>query len=291
MAGHLVIVIGMKRLTDFQHDIVRCIDDIIDRTNPVAAQTVFDPFRRTADGYIFEETSAEAFAEGRLCDMDFRAALDGFPGFFDGNLRQIHLSLENRTDFQRHTDHAEAVGTVRGEFHFINDIIQIEQGMEIDTDRGIRRKNQDAFFIQRREEIVIEAELSQRTHHAVRYDTAEFPRLDLRIAASKSSRSLRIVLGRYMRPIKCDRDDLPDFDIGSARHDLDRCALAAVQLADNQMISIRMFFNGKNLAGHDTLDAFSRINHMLDRNAVDGQRFRHFFRIKALDIDQSAQPF
>ena len=291
MAGHLVIVIGMKRLTDFQHDIVRCIDDIIDRTDPIAAQTVFDPFRRTADGHVLKETSAEAFAEGRLCDMDFRTILDGFTGLFDGNLRQVHFSLEDRTDFQRHTDHAEAVSTVCGEFHFINHIIQIKKGMEINADRGIRRKDQDAFFIECREEIIIKSELSQRTHHAIRHDTAKLSRLDLRIAASKPPRSLRIVFSRYMRSIKCDRDDLPDFYIGRACHDLDRCALGAVQLTNDQMISIRMFFNGKNLAGHDTLDAFPRINHMLDRNAVNSQRFRHFFRIKALDIDQSAKPF
>ena len=115
----------------------------------------------------------------------------------------------------------------------VGDIIQIKKGVEINADRGIRRKDQDAFFIECREKIIIKSELSQRTHHAIRHDTTKLSRLDLRIAASKSPRSLCIVLSRYMRPIQCDRDDLPDFDIGRACHDLDRCALGAVQLAND----------------------------------------------------------
>ena len=285
VAGYLVIVIGVERLADFQHDIVSRIDHIIDRADAVASQSIFNPFRRTTDFHIFQEAAAETLAESRLCDMHFRASFDRRTGFLYPDFRQLHFSLEDSAHFQSHTDHGEAVRAVRSEFHFVNHIVQVIEGVEIHANRCIFRQNQDAFLIQAREEIVIHAQLAHGAHHAIRNHTAELAGLNFGVAKLQAARFLCIVLGRYMRAVQSHRYDLTYGHIGRAGDDLHRLPFAAIQLAYHQMVCVRMFFYRQNFAGHYAGNAFARVNDMLYRNPIDSEGFRHFFRIQALNID------
>ncbi len=288
MAGYFVIVVGVEGLADFQHDVVSCIDYVVDRTDAIAAESVFDPFRGTADFHIFQQAAAETFAEGRLCDMDFGAAFDGRTGFLYPDFRQLHFSLEDGAHFECHADHGEAVSAVCGEFHFIDHIVQVVEGVEIHANRCVFRQDQDAFFVQAREKIVVHAQFAHGAHHAIGNHAAEFAGFDLGVAKFQTARFLRIVLRRYVSAVESDGDDLSHCHIGRAGNDLHRFAFAAIQLANHQMVCVRMFFYGQDFAGHNAGNALARVNDMLYRNPVHSEGFRHFFRIQALNIYQSA---
>ena len=160
MTGYLVVIIGMEGLSDFQHHIIGSIYHIIDGADTIAAKSVFYPFRRTSDFYVFQKASTEAFAVGRFGNVNGSTAFDRRPFFFYGNGWQGDFLPENGTGFQSHADHAEAVGSVGGEFHFIHHIVQVVQAMNIHAYRCIFRKDKDTIMVESREKIGIHAQFT-----------------------------------------------------------------------------------------------------------------------------------
>ena len=282
----------MERLAEFEHDVIRRVDDIVDRTNPIAAETILNPFRRALNFHIFQKPSAETFAEALRFDFDFAARRKGLPFFFHRDDGQRDLAIENAADFLREPNHRETIRAIRREFKFKNRIVQIVERREIDTNRRFLRQNHDAFFFDAREQERIDAELPGRAHHSRRCDAAKSRRADERIAHRKTARRFCVVFRRHVRPIERHRDNLPHADIGRARYNLDRISVrAAIQLAHDEMRRVRMLFNRQNFSRHDAGNARARVQNVLDGDPVHRQRFRHFHRIQSLDVDEGFQPF
>ena len=116
----------MKRLPDFEHNVIGRINHIIDWPDSVASQAVFNPHRRTCNGDIFQEASAKTLAVFGITDMNGSAASNRETRFPDCDFPQSDLAVENCTNFKRHTYHTEAVGSVGSQFHFINNVIQVK---------------------------------------------------------------------------------------------------------------------------------------------------------------------
>ena len=78
VAGELVAIERVHGLREFGHDVVREIDDVVDRIQADRGQAVLQPERRGLDGDVFENQGAVTRAEREIFDFDFdRAAGPG----------------------------------------------------------------------------------------------------------------------------------------------------------------------------------------------------------------------
>lgn len=95
VAGYLVVVVGVERLAEFQHNVIGRVDHIIDGTDAVAAETVADPFRRRADLHVFQQAATETAAAALVLDMNRAAPFEGRSVFHHMDFRQGDLPAED----------------------------------------------------------------------------------------------------------------------------------------------------------------------------------------------------
>ena len=257
MAGDFIVVISMERDAQFDHRVVRGIDDVVDGTDAGLAQALLHPHRRLANLDIQEQAGRIAAAQFVIVDGNFDFSVDRRITFLDGNFRIAGFFTAEDGKFTGQADHGEAVCPVRCQFIFIDDVADLEIVGSVDAERRIRRQDPDAFSFFRQEQAVIEAKFVSRAEHAVGQDTAQLRALDFRAA-------------RQMSAVDSDGDDLADADVGRSRDDLE-LFVAHVNLADDEFIGIGMFIDLKDLPGLYFLDFCTPVFHLFDRDTGNGQ--------------------
>ena len=124
VTGDHIVVIGVHRLTVLFHDIVRDIDDIVDRTDPVRCEASLHPFGGRTDFYIFYNARGKTRAEIGVNDID--ADIVGsflvIAGLFD--LRLMEFLSECRCRLTGDPDHAVAVHAVRCDLILDDRVVQ-----------------------------------------------------------------------------------------------------------------------------------------------------------------------
>ena len=65
-----IVVEGVQRLADFQHDVVGGVHDAVDRAHPGQAQAPLDPVRALGDGHIPDQPSTKRGFSSGLRDLD-----------------------------------------------------------------------------------------------------------------------------------------------------------------------------------------------------------------------------
>ena len=71
-SAELVEVEGVQRLAHLQHDVVRYVDDVVDRAHAGGEQALLHPRRRLADLHALDERGDVARAEISILDLDAR---------------------------------------------------------------------------------------------------------------------------------------------------------------------------------------------------------------------------
>ena len=154
MVADFIVVEGMKRVTQFQHDVIRNVNDIADGRNAGSFEPVFQPFRRRLNLHVSNHARGEAPTELRRLDLDFHGVAG--PGCAFRRLRRNMLQREfiNRADFACDSIMAEAIGTIRTDFGVNHRTVRtVFDATDVGSGKGKarrkllrRRRNGDEFL-------------------------------------------------------------------------------------------------------------------------------------------------
>ena len=106
-----------------------------------------------------------------------------------------------------------------------------------------------------------QAQLLERAHHAVGDLAAQLASGDLDPAGQ----------GGLVQRDRADLTHRIGGHVGRAGDDLDRLALPHVELADFEMVGVRMVNDRQHLAGHDVFDLRAEVENLLDLGAGHGK--------------------
>ena len=259
--GQALVVERMHRLAVLEHNIVGDINDVVDRTNAAGVQTLAHPRRRRLDLDILDNAGSVARAQVGILNLNRHILVDVAAHALDLRGLDAERTVEGSRGLTRKADDAQAVRTVGRDLEIGDPVIQTEYLFDVLANRGAGRQEQDAVLARIRHAAVGQAEFLERAHHAVGRHAAQLALGDLYAA-------------RQGGLVQADRADLANGSrryIGCAGDDLHRLLLADIELADLQMVGVRMVDNGQDLAGHNVFDLCAEVVDLLDLGAGHGQ--------------------
>ena len=116
MLGDFIEIKGMQRLAQFEHHVVRNIDDIVDRGVAQRFETLAQPIRRRLHFHPAHHASRESRAKFRRFDRDARRLRDRRRGFREFRLHRLQRKAIERGGFTRDAVVAQAIRAIRGQF-------------------------------------------------------------------------------------------------------------------------------------------------------------------------------
>ena len=168
VARDLIVVVGVHRLAELDHDEVRHVDDVVDGTDAGALEALLHPLRRRANLDVLDDARAEAVAEvARLDANGDHVRRLGRIVLVANDGRPLRLVARQHRDLAHEADDAEAVAAVRRELELEHDVVEAEYVLGRHTDRRIRRQDVDAVLLLLRQLREVEVELASRAEHAV----------------------------------------------------------------------------------------------------------------------------
>ena len=259
--GQALVVESVHRLTVLEHNVVGNINDVIDWTDAAGVQTLAHPRRGRLDLDILDNAGGVARAQIGVLDLDGHILVDVVAYALDLRGLDAERTVEGSCGLASQTDHAQAVRTVRGDLEIGNPVVQTEHLFDVLANRGAGGQEQDAVLARIRHAAVGQTEFLERAHHAVGRHAAQLALGDLHAA-------------RQGGLVQADRADLANGRrryIGCAGDDLHRLLLADIELADLQMVGIRVIDNLEDLAGHNVVDLRAEVVNLLDLGAGHSQ--------------------
>ena len=123
VAGDAVVIKGVHRLPEFEHDIVRDVDDVVDRPDARGFQPPLDVGGGRPDAHALDHPGRETGTAFRIRDLDRRARRGG--GGTRGGLRDggPEPPIQQQRDLTRDAEDAHAVGTVGGQLDIENRVV------------------------------------------------------------------------------------------------------------------------------------------------------------------------
>ena len=224
-------------------------------------QTLTHPRRRGLDLDILNDASRVARAQVGVLDLDGHILVDVVAHALDLRGLNAERTVEGSRSLAGQTDHAQAVRAVGRDLKIGNPVVQTEYLLDVLANRGSGRQEQDAVLARIRYAAVGQTQLLERAHHAVGRHAAQLALGDLHAA-------------RQGGLVQADRADLANGCrryIGCAGDDLHRLLLADIELANLQMVGIRVIDNLENLAGNNIFDLCAEIVNLLDLGAGHSQ--------------------
>ena len=211
---------GMERAPPHVHDVVRDVHDVRDRSHVGEVQARTKPLGRRADRDVAEHPSDVARASVEVLDRD----LDGFDVDDRGivRCRRVELSVQQRRDLPRETDHREEIDPVdrrRDVEHVIAD--REDVGEWRSRLRPVLEHHDPGV-------ILAEADLVLGEDHSPR----ELP--------AKGAFVERLVQDREIRSRERDRDRRTGLEVPCAADDLPRVAFSDVHLAHAEPVGVRV---------------------------------------------------
>ncbi|MPM95505.1 hypothetical protein SDC9_142659 [bioreactor metagenome] len=134
----------VHRLAVFKHDVVRDVDDVIDRPNARRAQALLHPLRRRFDFDIGHHARGVARAERAVQNVDRRV---GFDVAFapDDLIRRFAQGVARcGGGFARHAEYALAVRAVRQYIELEHRFVKAEKLLNRHADLRLALQNQNA---------------------------------------------------------------------------------------------------------------------------------------------------
>ena len=259
--GQALVVERMHRLAVLEHNIVGDINDVVDRTNAAGVQTLAHPRRSRLDLDILDNAGGVARAQVGVLDLDGHILVDVVANALDLRGLDAERTVEGSRSLAGQTDHAQAVRAVGRDLKIGNPVVQTKHLLDVLANRSAGRQEKDAVFARIRYAAVGQTQLLERAHHAVGRHAAQLALGDLHAA-------------RQGGLVQADRADLANGRrryIGCAGDDLHRLLLADIELADLQMVGIRVIDNLEDLAGHNIVDLRTEVVTLLDLGARHSQ--------------------
>ena len=259
--GQALVVESVHRLTVLEHNVVGNINDVIDWTDAAGVQTLAHPRRGRLDLDILDNAGGVARAQIGVLDLDGHILVDVVAYALDLRGLDAERTVEGSCGLASQTDHAQAVRTVRGDLEIGNPVVQTEHLFDVLANRGAGGQEQDAVLARIRHAAVGQTEFLERAHHAVGRHAAQLALGDLYAAGQ----------GGLMLCYRADLANGLGSNVGRAGNDLNGLAVAEVELADLEMVGVRMVDNGQDLAGHNVFDLCAEVVDLLDLGAGHGQ--------------------
>ena len=241
VALDILDVKGVHRLAVLEHDVVGDVDDVVDRAHAAGAQTLAHPARGRADLDIFDDSGHIALAELLVLHLNREIVVDVAAAALDLRLMEVERLVEGGRRLAGKTDDRQAVRAVRGDLKLDGGVVAAQRRGDVLADLAVLLDEEDAVLDGVREVAFGQAQLTQRAEHAVGHHASELALGDL-----DAVWQLGFVQGH--------RHDVACMDVGRASHNLHRLPLADIQLADHQMVGVRVLFHRQNLADHYVFD-------------------------------------
>ena len=103
----------VHRLAHFEQQVVRDVDDVVDRTDPAEGEAPPHPVRGRGDGHAGDRPGRVPRAQVRVGDVDPHQIPDRFPLFREGDVGKNDPLPGDGGELARHAEHAQAVAPVR----------------------------------------------------------------------------------------------------------------------------------------------------------------------------------
>jgi hypothetical protein len=261
----------MQRLSSFQQDVVRHVDDVIDRTKPDGFEFPAEPIGRRADFNAGDAASGVEWAEFLVLDPNplGRRWLSWQFRHMGRSRERFRRLAGQRCHFARHADVAEQVGAVGRDLE-VEDGVALEEFADGRADSCFSRQNEETFGI------FAEAELVGAAEHALAFDAAKFADFDGEIA------------GEFCAG-QGERDFVPDLVVLRAADNLARGAGSVVDLADTEAVGLRVLHGFFDLGDDDVGDGAAGRFEAFDFHAGHGEE-----RDQCIDgrrqLDQFTEP-
>ena len=220
---------GVQRLPVFEHDEVGDVDDIVDRPHPRVDQSSLQPPWGILHLDVLDDSGNISSAERGLdfnLDIVFRVSLL----LLAGGLRITQLRAKGRGSFSCHTDHGQAVRSVRGDFKVDDGVLELHRFRKVAAERIFLFEDPDALSLIDRHDLVLKAQLAERAEHAVGFHASEAA-----LGDEGAALLLRLTMQRSRNPAAVQRDR----HICTFKHvrrtgdDLNRRVLADIDLTNN----------------------------------------------------------
>ena len=239
---HLVGVEGVERVAEFEHHVVRDVDDVVDGALPGGAQPLLHPLRRGPDRHPLDDRGGVARAQVGGVDGDRRGV--GHVGVALGVVAVVRAhglagdgGARDGGGFAGDADHVHHVGAVRPRVHVEHHVAEVVG--ERAADGRVGGQFEDALVR------LGEPELALGQHHPGRLDAADRRGLERRsLAVARVDE-----LGAFAR----ERDALPGGDVRRAAHDGPRLARAVLDGRELEAVGVRVRLDREHLGDRHQL--------------------------------------
>ena len=269
------MVEGVKRLAEFEHHVVRDVDDKPERTHSAEFKALLHHLRGRPVLNRRNHASRIARTLRRILDDDLHFRFDGSFALGEVHRRASDFPPENRTELAGESNHAERVRAIPRHLdveHRLR-LLRANRVTHKRPRRDVRRELDDAVVP------ALETELPERAAHAERLDAAQLALLDLEAAVGNHRADLRERRLDALAAVRCAADDL--ILVRSIRH-----------LADVKMVGIGVHLafgdldDDKIVRKRRTADCLDG----LDLKTRAGQFLGEFLRFDVIDLDVFIQP-
>ena len=222
---------SVHRLAIFEHDEICDIDNIVNRAHAARTQPLAQPARGGLDAHIFDDRAHIAIAPFRIQDGNAQVVIHIARSRL--HLRHGHLErhLKGCRSLTREAQNRQAVRPVGGNFKLRDRIVEADRVMNIRAGRQIAviAQNKDAILNCIGKIVRGQPQLAQRAEHAVARHATQLALFDLLATV-------------HCGMIQRDGDKIALLQILRAGDDLEGVPLPRVDLADPEMIGIRVLF-------------------------------------------------
>ena len=274
-ARELPAIERVQRAPPDVHDVVRDVDDVGDRAHLGEVEARTEPLRRGSDGDVVEDAADVARAAGEVLDRDVDALFVD-----DGRIRSlgnVQLSVEQRRDLARQSDHGEQIDPIRRRCD-VEDSVPDRQHVDERRSRlDSAREHDDAGVIRPEADLVLGQDHPSRG------------------LAAKLALVERAVEDREQRARKGNCHVRAGLEVPGAADDLSRIALSDVDLADAQPVGVRMRPDIQHRSDEETAEIavdvrdadVANLLHVVERR--DREPFGDLLR-RGVDGDVLAEP-
>ncbi len=256
----------MKRLADFVEDVVRDIDDVINRAQSDGLELFAEPCRARCNldsGDGKEGVEGASVASGG----DRGGVFFKFGGVIFLNRR--HLGFEQGREFTGETGVGEEVWTVGGDLDF-DEGVGFEEGFYQGARGGVGFENEEAI------DFVLQANLRSSGEHALRCDAAHFGFSD----DESAEVGARETAG----------DFVADLVVRRATDDLTKGAFTSVNLGDLEAVGVRVLNCFLDLGHHNLVALDTDFLEAFDFDASKGEEVADFFERAGAKIEAFFEP-
>ena len=255
--GQAVEVVGVVGLAQLEHDVVRHVDHVVDRAHarpapaarPSMARTAAPPRRSSTVAVKRPHRSGARMSTG-VGDGADRPADHGRMRIGEG-----HAQVGGQV--AGHAAVAPGVGPVAGEVEVEHDVGESTPRASVhrDPERQAGRQDQDAAVV------VAHAQLARRAEHAVRPLAPQLAAGDLQAVGHHGAE-------------RGQRHEVADGHVEGAAADLQRLAVAGVDVDELDAVGRRVGAQGQHLGHDDAVDRLADDDRLLDRQAEGARACR-----------------